>query len=56
MTRWHTLAAALLWATAIIAAATLAAPAFLTLILLPSLAAASLLQRTVARPHRSHAP
>jgi hypothetical protein len=56
MTRRHTLAAALLWATAIIAAAALAAPSFLTLILLPSLAAASLLIRTDVCATRSHTP
>lgn len=43
MNRKHLLANALLWAAAILASAVVGAPTFLSLILLPCLAAASLL-------------
>jgi len=49
----YTLASAVLWAAAIIAAAAFHAPAFLALVLLPSLAAVSLLVQPVACRTRS---
>jgi hypothetical protein len=52
----QTLFAALLWAAAIIASALLDAPTFLSAILLPSLAAASLLMQPTACLKRSATP
>ena len=56
MNKPHTLSAALLWAAAILAAALLGTPAFFSQILLPLLAAASLLSRTGSCLTRSSTP
>ena len=56
MTRQHALAGAMLWAAAIIAAAAVHAPTFLSLTLLPSLAIISLLARADACINRSVTP
>jgi len=55
MTRQHSLVAAL-WAAAILAAAALGTPTFLSLILFPSLAAVSLLARPDVCLRRSYTP
>lgn len=56
MTRQQRLAVAVLWAAAMIAAAAFDAPAFFSLILLPTLAAAALLVRPDVCLNRSHTP
>lgn len=56
MNKPQTLSAALLWAAAIIASALLDAPAFFSQILIPLLAATSLLSRTGSCLTRSPTP
>lgn len=52
MRKQHVLAKAILWVAAIMASSALAAPGFLTLVLLPSLAMLSVL--TVSKAHASN--
>ncbi len=52
MTRTAVIANSILWASAIIASAILGAPRFLTLVVLPTLAATSL----IVSPRRTRAP